>query len=176
MVAASAYMLVFRILHVAAGVAWAGSVFLFVVLIQPSAAAIGPAASPFMMHLLGKRKLVSWLLSLAGTTIVAGLFLYWKVWHDYASFGDFASSGYGLALTLGGLAAIGAFTVGMFGTRPNAARLLALAAQAAASEGGPPPEVAQQIPKVQARLKALGRTALGLIVLAVLAMATARYW
>ena len=176
MVATSTFMIVFRILHIAAGVAWAGSVFLFVVLIQPSAAAIGPAAGPFMMELLGKRKLVSWLLSLAGSTIVAGFFLYWKDWHDYAGLGDFVSSRYGFALTLGAAAAIGAFLIGLFGTRPNVARLLALAARAATSEGGPPPEVAQEIPKVQARLKVLARTALALIVVAVLAMATARYW
>ena len=176
MVATSTFMIVFRILHIAAGVAWAGSVFLFVVLIQPSAAAIGPAAGPFMMELLGKRKLVSWLLSLAGSTIVAGLFLYWKDWHDYAGLGDFVSSRYGFALTLGAAAAIGAFLIGLFGTRPNVARLLALAARAATSEGGPPPEVAQEIPKVQARLKVLARTALALIAVAVLAMATARYW
>lgn len=176
MIATSTFMIVFRILHIAAGVAWAGSVFLFVVLIQPSAAAIGPAAGPFMMELLGKRKLVSWLLSLAGSTIVAGLFLYWKDWHDYAGLGDFVSSRYGFALTLGAAAAIGAFLIGLFGTRPNVARLLALAARAATSEGGPPPEVAQEISNVQARLKVLARTALALIVVAVLAMATARYW
>ncbi len=176
MVATSTFMIVFRILHIAAGVAWAGSVFLFVVLIQPSAAAIGPAAGPFMMELLGKRKLVSWLLSLAGTTIVAGLFLYWRIWHGYGGLGDFVSSSYGFALTLGAVAAIAAFLIGLFGTRPNVARLLGLAARAAASEGGPPPEVAQEIPKVQARLKVLARIALVLIAVAVLAMATARYW
>ncbi len=176
MVAASTFMIVFRILHIASGVAWAGSVFLFVVLVQPSAAAIGPAAGPFMMELLGKRKLVSWLLSLAGTTVVAGLFLYWKDWHDYGGLGDFVSSRFGLALTLGAVAAVGAFLIGLFGTRPNASRLLELAARAASSEGGPPPEVAQEIPKVQARLKVLARAALALIAVAVLAMATARYW
>jgi hypothetical protein len=172
--AASTYMLVFRILHIAAGVAWAGSVFLFVVLVQPTAGAIGPAASPFMMELLGRRRLVSWLLSLAGTTIVAGGFLYWK--HvDEMGFGDFVSSNFGLALTIGSVAAIAAFLIGFFGTRPAVARLLSLAARAAAAEG-PPPEVAQEIPGIQARLKNLGRTAFALIVVAVLAMATARYW
>jgi hypothetical protein len=176
MVATSIFMIVFRILHITAGVAWAGSVFLFVFLIQPSAAAIGPAASPFMMELLGHRKLVSWLLSLAGTNIVAGLFLYWRNWHNYGGLGDFVSSRYGFALTLGAVAAIAAFLIGLFGTRPNAARLLGLAARAAASEGGPPPEVAQEIGNVQARLKVLARTALAFIAVAVLAMATARYW
>jgi hypothetical protein len=176
MVATSAYMLVFRILHIGAGVAWAGSVFMLVVLIQPSAAGIGPAASPFMMELLARRKLISWLLSLAGTTIVAGLFLYWKDWHDRASFGDFVSSGFGVALTIGAVAAIGAFLVGLFGTKPSAARLIELATRAAASEGGPPPEVAQEIPRIQARMKTLARVSFALIVVAVLAMSTARYW
>jgi hypothetical protein len=169
-------MIVFRILHIGAGVAWGGSVFLFVVLIQPSAAAIGPAAGPFVMELLAKRKLVSWLLSLAGTTIAAGLFLYWRDWHDRASFGDFVSSRFGIALTIGAVAAIGAFLVGLLGTKPNAARLIELATRATTSEGGPPPEVAQEIPQVQARLKTLARVSFALIVVAVLAMSTARYW
>ena len=141
MVATSTYMLVFRILHIGAGVAWAGSVFLFVVLIQPSAASVGPAAGPFMMELMGRRKIVSWLLSLAGTTIVAGLFLYWRASGELTSYGDFVTSRYGSVLTLGAVAAIGAFLIGMFGTRPNVARLLELSAGAAGSEGGPPPEV-----------------------------------
>lgn len=33
MLATSAYLIVFRLLHIVAGVAWAGSVFLFVVFV-----------------------------------------------------------------------------------------------------------------------------------------------
>jgi len=169
-------MLVFRHLHIGSGVAGAGSVFLFVVLIQPSAASVGPAAGPFMMELMGRRKIVSWLLSLAGTTIVAGLSLHWRATDGFTDYGEFVTSRYGLVLTLGSLAAIGAFLIGMFGTRPNVARLLELSARAAGSEGGPTPEVGQAIGRVQVRLRRLARTALGLIAIAVLAMATARYW
>jgi hypothetical protein len=169
------FMLVFRVLHIAAGVGWAGSVFLFVVLIQPSAAAIGPAAGPFMMELLGRRKLVSWLLSLGGTTVVAGLLLYWRDANGMDGLGDFASSRFGLVLTIGAVAAIAALLVGLFGTRPNVRRFLDLAAQA--GSGGPPsPAVVQEMASVQARLKTLARIALVLIVVAVVAMATARYW
>jgi len=172
--AAATFMIVFRVLHIAAGVAWAGSVFLFVVLIQPSAAAIGPAAGPFMMELLGRRKLVTWLLSLGGTTVVAGLLLYWRDADGLDGLAAFASTRYGVALTIGALAAIAAFLVGLFGTRPNARRLLDLVGRAA--PGGPPTAVAQEIAGVQARLKVLARIALALIVVAVVAMATARYW
>lgn len=176
MIAASTFWIVFRIIHISAGVAWAGSVFLFVVLIQPSAAAIGPAAGPFMMELLGKRKLVSWLLSLAGTTILAGLIMYLKDADGLGGLADFAKTNFGIALTIGALAAIAAFLIGLFGTRPNVARLLDLARRAATSEGGPPPEVAQEIPRVQERLTVLARVSFVLIVVAVIAMATARYW
>ena len=173
--AATIFMLVFRVVHIAAGVAWAGSVFLFVVLIQPSAAAIGPAAGPFMMELLGRRKLVSWLLSLGGTTVVAGLLLYWRDANGFDGLGAFASSKFGLALSIGALAAITAFLIGLFGTRPNARRLLELVSRAAAG-GPPPPAVVQELASVQARLKQLAQVALALIVVAVVAMATARYW
>ena len=39
------FMVVFRIVHIGAGVAWVGSLFLLVVYVQPSAAAIAPAAA-----------------------------------------------------------------------------------------------------------------------------------
>ena len=174
MIDTGTFMLVFRLLHIGAGVAWAGSVFLFVVLIQPSAAAIGPAAGPFMMELLGRRKLVSWLLSLAGITVVAGLFIYWQDANGTAGLADFASSPFGRVLGFGALAAIVAFLVGLFGTRPAARRLLQLSAQAAA--GSATPEVFGEIASVQARLKTLARLSLVLIAVAVAAMATARYW
>jgi hypothetical protein len=173
--ATTIFMLVFRVIHIGAGVGWAGSVLLFVVMIQPSAAAIGPAAGPFMMELLGRRKLVSWLLSLGGTTVVAGLLLYLQDANGLDGLGGFLGTRFGLVLAIGALAAIVAFLIGLFGTRPNARRLLDLASRAAS--GGPPtPALAQEIAGVQDRLKVLARIALAFIVVAVVAMATARYW
>ena len=168
-------VLVFRLLHIGSGVAWAGSVFLFVVLIQPSAAGIGPAAGPFMMELLGRRKLVSWLLSLGGVTVLAGLVLYWRDADGLAGLGAFLGTPFGIVLTIGALCAIAAFFIGLFGTRPNAARLLELSARMAAP-GGPSPEIGREIASVQERLTMLARVAFALIVVAVFAMATARYW
>src|SRR5713226_5981083 len=115
-------MLLFRLIHIAAGVAWAGSVFLFVVFVQPSAAAIAPAGAPFMGELLGKRRLVDRILGLAAATIVGGLFLYWKDWHLYGSFGNWVGSRLGLGLTIGAISAIVAFLIGLVGTRPGVER------------------------------------------------------
>lgn len=176
MVATSAYMLVFRIVHILAGVAWAGSVFLFVIYVQPSVAAIGPAGAPFMVELLAKRKLTSRLIELGTVTVVGGLFLYWRDWQLYGSFGEWIGTSFGAVITIGALAAIAGLGIGVFGTRPNVLRLLALGKQAADAGGPPPPELAAEIAHTQARLKVFARTTLGLIALSVLAMATARYW
>src|SRR5439155_5402704 len=78
--AVSVYMLVFRLIHIAAGVTWAGSVFLLVVFVQPTAAAIAPAGGPFMTELLGKRRLVDRIIGMGSVTVVGGLFLYWHDW------------------------------------------------------------------------------------------------
>ena len=52
---------------------------------------------------------------------------------------------------------------------------LALGRQAAET-GGPSPEVAAQIGQMQSRLRTVARIQLGLLAVAVFAMATARYW
>lgn len=175
MLAASAFMVIFRIVHILAGVLWVGSVFLMVVYLQPAAAAIAPAGAPFMAELLGKRKLVDGIVTLAVITVVGGLFLYWRDWHIYPSFGDWISSTFGVVLTIGALAAIAALGVGLSVTRPSARRLMALMGQVAASGAPPAPEVAAEMGAIQARMKTAARISLVLLVIAVLGMATARY-
>lgn len=176
MLATSAYLIVFRILHIVAGVAWGGAVFLFVVFVQPSAAAVGPAAGPFMQELLGRRKLVNKILGLAAFTIVGGMFLYWHNWQQIGSLGDWVGTRFGLGLTFGSVAAIVAFLIGLLGTKPGVDRLMALLPQAAAAGGAPPPQLVQEIQRTQARLRVLARSNLAFVTLAVLTMATARYW
>jgi uncharacterized membrane protein len=176
MLAASVYLIVFRIVHILAGVAWGGSAFFLVVFVQPSAAAIGPVAGPFMQELLGRRKLVNAILGMAGFSIVGGAFLYWHDWQAYGSLGDWVGSRFGLGVTIGALASIVAFLIGLFGTKPGVDRLMALVQQTADAGGGPPPDMAREIQELQARLRVLAMTSLAFIAVAVLAMATARYW
>jgi uncharacterized membrane protein len=176
MIAAEWFFIVFRILHIGAGVAWAGSVFFLVMFVQPSAAAIAPAGAPFMAELLGARRLVDRILVIASVTIVAGLILYLRDMNDAGGFGDFLGTNYGRALTIGGVTAIAAFLVGLFGTRPTVQRLLALGRQIASSEGPPSPDLIAQLPALQDLTKILARISLGLLGIAVVAMATARYW
>ena len=176
MLAASAYMVVFRIVHITAGVLWVGSVFLFTTSISPAAAAIAPAGAPLMGELLGKRRMLDRIIGLGVITVIAGLFLYWHDWHLFQSFGDFLTSRFGGSLTIGMVSALIALGIGGSITRPNVQRMLALGAQVAASGGAPPtPEVAAEIAAIQQRLKIVARVGLGLLLFAVVAMSVARY-
>lgn len=176
MLATGAYVVVFRILHVLAGIAWGGAVYLFVLYVQPSAAAAGPAGSRFMGELIGKRRMVDGILLLASVTIVAGGFLYWHDWQATGGFADWIESSFGLWMTIGAVSAILAFVIGLLVTRPNVGRMMALGSQIAAGGGEPTPEQGGQMRAIQGRLQAAARTSLALIAVAAFAMSTARYW
>jgi uncharacterized membrane protein len=176
MIATSAYMIVFRIIHILAGVVWVGGLFLLVAYIQPSSKSLGPAAGPFVQELMARRKLPIFLLSAGAVTIGAGVFLYWRDWQAVGSFGDWVATDYGAVLTIGALAAVAGFLVGALGVKPTMDRMLPLAAQLASGEAPPPPERVAEVQALQLRARKLAITVLALLVLATLAMATARYW
>ena len=151
MLAADASMVVLRIVHIATGVIWVGSLFVVVVFVQPSAAALGAAGAPFMSE-LRRRRFVDVVFIDAVFTVVAGAFLYWRDWHTYPSFGDWIDSSFGASLTVGALLAIAGLGVAASLTRPTIRRLVSLGKQVAESGGPPPPETAARIGALQHRL------------------------
>jgi hypothetical protein len=169
-------MLVFRILHVMAAIAWGGSVFLLVFFLQPTAKAVGPAAGPFMRELLSTRRLVDWLLRIAGLTIVAGGFLYWHDQQAYGGLGDFLGSAFGDTMTAGAIFALIAFGIGLFATKPTIQKSFDVGAKIAQAGDAPPPELVQQLQALQARGRTLAKWNLTFVALAAFAMSTARYW
>jgi hypothetical protein len=176
MIATSVYLIVFRILHILLAIAWGGAVFLTVFFLQPTAKAIGPAAGPFMKELIGTRKLLDWILRIAGTAIVAGGFLYWHDLQAFGGLGDFLGSAFGLWLTIGSISALTAFGIGVFATKPTIDRSLAVGAQIAQSGDAPPPELMQELATLQARGRTLSKWNLTFVAIAAFAMSTARYW
>jgi hypothetical protein len=174
MLATDAYIVALRIVHIATGVIWVGSLFVVVVFIQPSAATIGPAGAPFMSE-LRRRRFVDVVFIDAVFTVVAGAFLYWHDWHLYPSFGDWVGSRFGASLTVGALLAISGLIVAASLTRPTIARLVYLAKQVAESGGTPLPETIARIGALQHRLVIAERVSFSLVLLSVVAMASARY-
>ena len=174
MLAANASMVLLRIVHIVTGVIWVGSLFVVVVFVQPSVATLGPAGAPFMSE-LRRRRFVDIVFIDAVFTVVAGSFLYWHDWHTYPSFGNWIASNFGTALTVGALLAISGLAVAASVTRPTIVRLVSLGTQVAGSGKTPSPELAAQIGALQRRLVVAERVSFSLVLLAVVAMASARY-
>lgn len=174
MVSTDAYMVSLRIVHILTGTIWVGSLFVVVVYVQPSAAALGAAGGPFMSE-LRRRRFVDVVFIDAVFTVVAGSFLYWHDWHTHPSFSDWIGSSFGASLTVGALLAISGLAVAAFVTRPSIVRLVSLGKQVAGSGGTPAPETAVRIGALQRRLVVAERASFSLVLLAVVAMASARY-
>jgi hypothetical protein len=170
------FMIVFRFLHVVAGMLWVGSTFLFVAIIGPSAAEVGPSAGPLLAAAVKKRKAVKVITGLGVVNVLAGWILWLRNMDLSASFGDWVTSNFGLVLTIGGvLATITAF-VGYLGVGRNVERMVDLGRVVEASGGPPTPEQQAQLDRLGAALQRHGKLDLLLLLLAATAMATARYW
>ena len=176
MIATDAFMLIFRFLHIVSGALWVGAAFLFVGFIGPSAAEVGPSAVPLLTAVVRKRKVARVITTLGWTTVVAGWVMWFKDMNDIGSLGDWLGAHFGLVLTIGGvLATISAF-VGTFGVGRNVERLVDLGNESGAAGGPPTPEQLSGMERIGAALERHGKTDLLLLLLAVTAMSTARYW
>jgi hypothetical protein len=174
--AAQPVMIVFRFLHVVSGALWVGSAFLFVGIIGPSAAEVGPSAGPLMSVAVKKRKAATIITALGAITVIAGWIMWFKDMNDYGGIGDWLGSSFGKGITTGAVLATITFFVGSFGVGRNAERLVSLGDEIAASGAPPTPEQAVSLGRIGAALEKHGKLDLVLLLLAVTAMATARYW
>ena len=167
------YMVVLRVVHILAGVFWVGAALTTLLFIQPTARELGPAAGPFMMHLAGRKRLIDYVLSAAGLTVLAGLLMYWRVTGGLDL--DVIGTAYGISLTIGALCAIAAFSIGVSVVRPGIMATLAIGREVAAGGGAPTPEQAAQMQTIQRRSIAAGKAIVPLLIVAVIGMAAARY-
>jgi hypothetical protein len=167
------YMVVLRVVHILAGVFWVGAALTTILFLQPTAHEVGPAAGPFMAHLAGKKRLVDWVLRAAGLTILAGVLMYWRV--SGGLDGDWIGSAEGLSVTIGALCGIAAFSLGLTVVKPTIMATLAIGREVAASGGTPTPEQGAKLQALQKRGKDVGQIIVPLLIVAVAAMAAARY-
>jgi len=172
-------MIVLRFFHIVGGALWVGSAFLFVAVIGPSAAEVGPSAGPLLQVAVKKRKVVTQITIFATATVAAGWLMWLKDLRDYDwNVADWVlhSGGFGLAITLGAIMATIAYYEGYFHVGKGVEELVDLGAEMAAAEGPPPPEKLARMQSIQESLKKHGQVDIVLLLLTVALMATARYW
>lgn len=166
------YVIVLRLLHLFSGVFWAGTVFFYALFLLPRVKRAGPLGAQFMQR-LSQPPLTDTLSLAAGVVVLTGILLYWR---DSGGFRvSWIGTPPGLAFALGGLMGLGAASIGIFVSRPIVNRMGGLGREIAAI-GQPNPAQVAAMQGLSARLeRALYQTAY-LLVVALLAMAVARYF
>ena len=165
-------LILFRFVHILAGVFWAGTAMFTAAFLIPAVRALGPAGGPVMQQIAQKQKLPVYFLTSGVLTVLSGFGLYW---HDSNGFTNgFMRSGGGITFGIGGLLALIAVCFGIFVATPAAKRAGALGAAIAAA-GKPTPEQAAEMQRLQIRMGKVSALAATLLTLTVIAMAVARY-
>ena len=166
-------IIVLRLLHIVAGVFWAGASFVVVGFVEPTASATGPEGGRFLQAFASRSGYSPSMTGAGLLTIVAGL---WLMWLDSGGFQPaWMASGMGVALSVGALAGLAAAVVGLGLQSRNAMRLGAVAKSVQGQPGGPTPAQAAEMLALWDRLRSGGRWAAGFLAIAVAAMAVARY-
>lgn len=168
-----ALQIALRIVHIGAGIAWVGSVFFFMVFLLPSARAVGGQAAPLLVYMSKHRRLTPVIATAATLNVSAGLVLYWLASDGLKA--SFFSTPRGLGLTVGGIAALIAYPIGVVIVRKASDRVADLGETILESGGRPTPEQGAEIDALQRRLHRWGWRLLGLLTIAVIAMASSRY-
>lgn len=104
-------------------------------------------------------------------TVLSGFLLYWRLSGGLNP--AWITSGSGVALTIGALAGLITFFVGLFVNRPLSEEVGKLGAQVASSESPPNPETVERIQDLQSRLEAAGVWTSILLAVAAIFMAAA---
>jgi uncharacterized membrane protein len=164
---------ILRAIHVLCGVYWAGTLFFLVTLLQPSVADAGPEGGKVQQALI-RRRFLEVVPLMAILTIISGIELYRRVSGGFNA--AWIASGPGTTLTIGAVAGLVAFAIGISVLRPSAKKVGPLVQQAQGLPEGPEREAALgDIQRLRRRMVVAGRWVAGLLVIAVTTMAVFRY-
>lgn len=166
-------LIVLRLIHILAGIFWAGGAVISAAFLVPAVRALGPDGGKFMQQVIGKQKFSVYMTIGAILTVLAGIVLYWRDSNGFQLAWILAPSG--LTFTSGSLAGIIVFFIGQFVNAPTAVRIGALAKEMQAAGGPPKPEQLAEMLKLQTRMGQAGVWGAILMVVAAAAMAMARY-
>jgi len=165
-------MIVLRFLHVVSGALWVGMFGFVSCFLMPAFAEVGPDGAK-MQAALAKRRIQVIMPVLALVTLVSGFWLYQRL--SGGAIGALLKTPVGLAFGLGGLAALLAFVAGIGLARPIMMRSMKLAEQMTTASPADRSSIMAEMQKLRGRGATLNRVVMVLLLLALAAMAVARY-
>jgi uncharacterized membrane protein len=167
------YLILLRLVHIFSGVTWAGTTFFLVSTLIPSARESGPEAGRFLGRMGGSNRMLLFIGISNTLTVLSGILLYGLLTNGFHL--DWLSSGRGLVLTIGALAGLTAWLIGLLAMAPNGKRI-SLLIESMGSAGGPPsPELAAKLPALIEKQAQYGTWLALLLAVAVAGMSTAEY-
>lgn len=166
-------MIVLRLLHIFAGVFWAGAVFINEGFLLPTVRATGPVGGQFMRHLVSVKRYPIRIATSGIIVILTGLGMYWRL--GSVSGGAWYRSRPAMVYGIGGLAAIVALAIGLTLIMRAANRLAQIGNEVQASGSPPSAEQTATIAALQKRMSTGSHAVSGLIAVAVITMAIGRY-
>jgi uncharacterized membrane protein len=164
------YLLVLRLVHVVAAIVWGGGALIMEFFIGRSIAGTGESGQKFAQHLMNTVKMHKFMIAAAASTVVAGGLLYW---HDSNGLSSaWMHSNAGIGFGIGSFFGLIAFIFGAIFGASNAK----LAQVGAQIQGKPSDEQMIQIQVIQKRIKTVSPIHVYSMLIAMIFMATARYF
>ncbi|MGH7523832.1 MAG: hypothetical protein ACREK8_05970 [Gemmatimonadales bacterium] len=165
-------MIILRLVHIGCGVFWAGGVLFLNFIVGPAIGAAGPDGAKVMLE-LHRRHYIDKILVVALLTILSGLELMRR---DSAGFqGAWFHSSFGIGISTGMLGAIIAFLVGVILIKPATVRMARLGGEMASAAPEARAALGVELAAARGRLIASGAVGSIFVLIAVFAMAVARY-
>jgi uncharacterized membrane protein len=164
---------ILRLIHILSAMIWVGSAVFGSLLLMPTLASLGPAAGPVMAGLRA-RGMAVFMPTVAIVTILSGLRLMWISSGGFSA--SYFATTWGATYAGSGAAAILAFATGMLVSRPQAARMGALAAQLRdAGDDATRSTLTARLAAARRRSTVLSWVLLALLIGSAAGMAVARY-
>jgi hypothetical protein len=165
-------MIVLRLIHIFAGVFWAGTSFFNLAFLSNTVNATGDEGRKVFQHLVFNTRFAVTMLTLALLTFLSGLLMYWRL----SGFRPgYLTTGYGLILTLGGIAGLLALGTGYGMQYRVIQKMKALRAEIEASGGPPSSDQMAQMQSLAQSAATGARVTTALLVLALIGMSVAQY-
>jgi len=166
-------MVLLRVIHIFCGVYWAGALLFVATFLEPSVRAAGPDGAKVMQAIM-QRRFLDIMPAVALLTILTGLELYRRMSGGFDP--AWISTGHGTSITVGAVAALIAFTIGVSLLRPTVKRMGPLAQSAQQLPEGAEREARMaEVQRLRQRSAVAGRWVAAFLAVAVIAMAAARY-
>jgi uncharacterized membrane protein len=165
------WLVILRMTHIVAGVFWVGAAVTAYSFIEPTVADLGDDGQRYMRQLTKRRRFPEFVTAAAVLNLAAGGILYWRVSGGLQ--GAWIWSPSGMGFTMGALAAILAAAIAVAFVLPTLKQMERLAVGSAGPTSSTSPSELHRLER-RLRLASLGNVLM--LTVAVVAMATARYW